>query len=310
MIGKFSRCLVLVLPFFACAFLFLPAPSFGQPRLKLMASIFPLYEFAREIGGDQIQAEMLLPPGMEPHTWEPKPSEVARISQMDLFLFIGRGMEPWAAQVLRAAQGRRLRVVEVGRELASSGITLPAPSERGSKEVFDPHLWLDFALDQKVAEIIALALGEGNPENAARYQARARALRGRLEELDRKYQTALAACRHRQIIHGGHPAFAYLARRYGLSQVALYGLNPNAEPTPRRLAEVLQVVKRQGVRYIFFEELVSPKLARVLAREAGIGTLVLNPGANLTVEQRRRQVTFWQLMEANLENLRRGLECG
>jgi zinc transport system substrate-binding protein len=111
------------------------------------------------------------------------------------------------------------------------------------------------------------------------------------------------------MILGGHSAFGYLTQRYGLQQIALYGISPNAEPTPKKLAEVVQAAKNHKVKFIFFESLVNPKLAQVLAKEAGLGTLLLHTGHNVTKEQIKNKTTFLELMEINLNNLRRGLGC-
>ncbi|MFH1021333.1 MAG: zinc ABC transporter substrate-binding protein, partial [Pseudomonadota bacterium] len=170
-------------------------------------------------------------------------------------------------------------------------------------------IWLDFSLDMNIVEMIASAISGKDPANAAHYKANAAVYKSKLEALDRSYHSSLTPCRKRQMILGGHSAFGYLARRYGLQQIALYGISPNAEPTPKKLAEVVQAAKTRKVKFIFFESLVNPKLATVLAKEARIGTLLLYTGANVTKEQRRNKTTFLELMEKNLETLRQGLEC-
>ena len=286
-----------------------------QPvRLKVMTTLFPLQEFARAVGGDKIQADLLLPPGAEPHNWEPKPSDFAKIAKADVFIGIGPMMEPWAAKVLRAVNNPKLQVME-----ASRGLPLlharehePDPKHAGAKShegELDPHLWLDFSLDAKIVDSIAAVFSARDSAHASFYRDRAEGYKTKLAALDQAYQETLSKCRRRQIIIGGHSAFAYLSRRYNLEQVALYGLSPNAEPTPKKLAAVIQSARQHQAKYIFFEVLVNPKLSQVLAKEAGIGTLVLQAGHNLTKEQLREKITFLELMKLNLENLSRGLEC-
>jgi zinc transport system substrate-binding protein len=291
----------------------IPVVAFGQsppPKLQVISSLFPLQEFARSVGGDRARVDLLLPPGAEPHHWEPKPSEVTKIYKADFFIYNGPAMEPWVENLLKGAKTSRLKIVEASRGLPlleASGAEDPA--HRKSAGNFDPHFWLDFFLDKRVVEEIAAAFSDKDSSFSAQYRANAAAYQARLDSLDQKYRSVLDRCRHRQIILGGHSAFAYLARRYGLRQSALYGLNPNAEPTPKRLGGVIDAVKKEGVKFIFFEGLVNPKLARMLAEEAGIDTLPLYDGANLTRAQREKNVTFLGLMEANLESLRKGLEC-
>ena len=290
------------------------ASAFAQsPPLRVVTTLFPLQEFAQAVGRDRVKADLLLPPGAEPHSWEPRPSDLARIHQADFFLFVGGGMEPWAEGILRGVRGARLTKIEAARDIP----LMPFREEHGPTDGHahregpaDPHIWLDFSLAMKIIDAVAAAFAAKDPGHGPVYQANAAAYKALLDGLDRKFHEGLASCRHRKLILGGHSAFAYLARRYGLQQIALYGANPNAEPTPKKLAAVIRAAKTEGVRYIFFEGLVNPKTAQVLAKEAGIGTLVLSDGANLTREQMQKRTTFLGLMEVNFENLRRGLECG
>jgi len=279
----------------------------GRPRI--VASLFPLYEFALEVGGDRAEVSLLLPPGVEPHAWEPKASDLVAISKSDLFLCVSENLEPWVTDVVRGAgrAGQRVLAAAEGFE-GHAGEALPGHGhERG--EAHDPHVWLDLSHDQGIVTRIAQALSSIDPENGDHYRANAVAYNERLQALDGKYKQGLAACRHNTLVLGGHSAFSYLARRYGLEEVPLYGVSADAQPTPRRLAEIVEIARELKVRYIFFETLVSPKLARVVAEEVGAGTLVLNPGANMTRGQFDRGLTFLSILEENLANLRKGLEC-
>jgi len=309
----FSRASILVL-FLFC----LPGHSpcaQVQPKLKVVTTLFPLQEFALAVAGERARVDLLLPPGAEPHAWEARPSDLVKIQKADVFIYIGRAMEPWAGDILKATGSANLKILEASkgfRLLAAGNLSKESSSghrQAREEEHGDPHVWLDFSLDGKITAAIAAAFAEKDPASASYYQANAAVYRSRLEALDKKFAAALSSCRHRQIILGGHSAFAYLAKRYGLQQIPLYGISPDAEPTPKRLTEVIQAAKRHGVKFIFFEEMVNPKLARVLAKEAGLQTLALFSGANLTRDQLKQKVTFLGLMEKNLENLRKGLDC-
>jgi len=296
----------------------LSSSAYGQGKLKVVASLFPLYEFAREVGGNRCEVSLLLPPGAEAHSWEPKPGDIARIGKADVFVYLGPSMEPWVDKVLKATRGRGIRVVET-----SHGLNLlnAEPHEKEKEkaghihghspgESLDPHIWLDFHLDLEIVEAIARTFAEKDAAQKSTYMKNSVAYRGRLKNLDRMYRTSLTHCRQRQMILGGHAAFAYLAKRYGLDQISLSGVSPNAEPTPKRMAEVIQITRKAGIKYIFSEEVINAKLAQALGREAGVSILVLNPGANLSQEQAKDKVTFIELMERNLKNLKKGLECG
>jgi zinc transport system substrate-binding protein len=269
----------------------------GKPRV--VCSLFPLYEFARAVGGDGVEVDLLLPPGVEPHAWEPKASDLVAISEADLFLCASKDLEPWARDVVRGA-GRKGQKVMV----ASEGL-----ETRDRAGTSDPHIWLDLAYDQVIVGGIARFLASIDPDNRELYAGKAMAYNRKLEAMDQAYKNALAACRHRTLVLGGHSAFSHLARRYDLEEIPLYGVSADAEPTPHKLAEVIEIAKERNVEYIFLETLVSPKLARVLAEEVGARTLVLNPGANLTKEEFVGGVTFLAILERNLENLKKGLAC-
>jgi len=309
----FPRTLFCLMGLLLLSLLAVPSSVHSQPNLKIITTLFPLQEFARSVGGEKVQVDLLLPPGAEPHNWEPKPSDVNKLKRADFFIYIGRAMEPWAADLLKAVPAGRLRVLEAGR------VTLPEPEDhppgkhahlgKGHEREKDPHIWLDFSLDIKIVEMIAAAFSEKDPAQQAHYRSNALAYKAKLDALDQEYRSSLSSCRQRQIILGGHSAFGYLARRYGLRQIALYGISPNAEPTPKKLAEVVQAAKNHRAKFIFFESFMNPKLAQVLAKEAGIGTLNLYDGANVTKDQLQKKTTFLELMEKNLANLRRGLEC-
>lgn len=273
--------------------------SYGQNKIKVITSLFPLQEFAQEVGGEQVEAFLLLPPGVEPHTWEPKPSDVMKIAQADIFIYIGQSMEPWVDKVVKAARGKKLHLLETSRHLFLSE----------ADQKIDPHIWLDFALDLKIIDLIAETLSKIDPQAANYFQSNADLYKEKLKKLDKKYRDSLDTCRQRSLILGGHAAFGYLAKRYGLQQIALSGINPNAEPTPKRMAEVIDITKREKTKFIFAEEMVNPRLAKALAKEAGVQILILNPGANLTKKQRAAKMTFLKIMERNLENLKKGLAC-
>jgi zinc transport system substrate-binding protein len=291
------------------------------PKIQVVTSIFPLQEFAGAVGGERAEVHLLLPPGAEVHAWEPKPSDVAKISKADIFIYLGPFLEPWAHKVIKAAQGKNLIVVEAGRglpfmeadqgeeEKRSPAHAPPHSHGHGHSHKIDPHIWLDFSLDLKIVDAILSACVKKDPKRAGDYQKNAEAYKAQLIDLDKRYRESLASCRHRRIIMGGHAAFGYLARRYGLKQTALSGVSPDAEPTPKRMVEILEQVKKTGGKYIFAEEMVHPKTSQTLAKEAGVRVLLLNPGGNLTVEQARQKLTFTDLMQKNLENLRKGLEC-
>jgi len=291
----------------SCLLPFEARGALSRPKIKIMTTVFPLWEFARAVAGERGEVSLLLPPGSDVHTWQPRVSDMKKLGSVDFLLFIGADLEPWLADILRSLSRPGLRTLEVSRGLAllAGNENLPRPD--GHK--MDPHIWLDFNLDQVLVDRIRKALSEIEPENAVYFEKSAASYIEKLQRLDAKYQDTLSHCLHKTFIFGGHSAFSYLARRYHLEQIAVYGLSPDAAPTPRQLIAVIEIAKKHKVKTIFFETSVSDKLARLIASQVGADTSLLNPGHNLTEEQRRSGVTFLDLMAKNLESLKHGLVC-
>jgi zinc transport system substrate-binding protein len=279
-------------------------------KVPVVATIFPVYDFVRTVGGNRVAVIQLLPPGTEAHNFEPKPADMARVGKSRLFVFTSPAMEPWAGKLLAGA-GSGVQTVD-----ASRGITLRPSGEVDHDHhgdhgpgAFDPHLWLDFANAQQMVATIASALAAADPAGKELYTANAAAYRKQLAELDNRYRTALASCSSRTLLMGGHDAFGYLAARYNLVSHAAMGVSANAESTPRQVAGLVDELKKLPVRTVFAEELASPRLAETLAREAGATVLRLHAAHNPGRDELLAGATFISLMEKNLAELRRGLAC-
>jgi zinc transport system substrate-binding protein len=301
----------------------LPAQNLdASRRIRIVTSVFPLMEFAEAVSGERGEVSLLLPPGAEVHTWQPRPSDIIRLSSADLFIYIGANLEPWLHDLLKSIKNPNLRALEASQGISlinEEGIVHEGHESENQGIVRyeheheyvagDPHIWLDFKNDQIIVDKIAAVLSEMEPESSSIFNKNASAYKERLQGLDQKFNDKLKDCVHRTFILGGHAAFGYLARSYNLHQISVYGLSPDSRPTPKKLIEVVELAKRYGIKVIFFEVYVSDELAKVLAEEVGARTLVLNPGANLTKEQLKSGKTFFDIMEENLENIRDGLIC-
>lgn len=266
-------------------------------KLKVYTSFYVLYDFTKKIGGDKIEVVNLVPAGIEPHDWEPTPRILKDLTKAKLFIYNGAGLEPWAEKFLKAIDNDKLLAVE-----ASAGLA----SRDGQESNQDPHVWLNplFALEE--GRKIKDALISLDPANQDYYEANFLYLAAQLEKLDKAFLEGLAPFKGKKIVVA-HDAFGYLTDRYGLVQLPIMGLSPEAEPRPAGLASIAKEMKAQNIEYIFFEELVSPKVAQVLAREVGAKTLVLNPLEGLTAKQAKAGKDYFTLMFQNLENLKLAL---
>lgn len=260
------------------------APAGGSPNESVVASFYPLAFAAGQIGGSRVTVANLTPPGSEPHDLEVSPSDVAEIREADLVLLLGHDFQPQ----LEEAAGDGENVI---RLLDTPGLALRSND--------DPHVWLDPLRYARIVTRIGEALG---------HEAAAEKLVDHLSTLDREYRRGLSACERHDLVTS-HDAFGYLAERYGLREVPITGLSPEAEPEPGKLQQVVDLVRERGITTIYFETLVSPRIAETVARETGATTAVLDPIEGLTEAEVADGADYFSLMRENLRALQRGLGC-
>ncbi len=263
-----------------------------QGKLRVVASFYPLYFFAKEIGGDRITVTNITPAGAEPHDYEPTTRDIAGIEQSDILVLNGQ-LEAWGDKIKENLKGKKTIIVVAGDGLVTGN---------------DPHVWLDPVLAKKEAGTIANAFQKKDPINALYYQSNMVKFGEKLDALHLEFQKGLATCRQKNIVTS-HAAFGYIATRYNLKQVPIAGLSPDEEPSPQKLAEIAQFTKANNIKYIFFESLVSPRLAETVARETGATTIAFNPLEGLTHEQETQGADYFLLQRQNLDNLTVALAC-
>jgi zinc transport system substrate-binding protein len=260
----------------------------GSDKHTVVAAFYPLAYAAERIGGPSFHVVNLTPPGAEPHDLELTPKTVARIEQAGIVVYLSHGFQPAVSKAVEQARGTRVDVL--------AGLPLRAGSgEEGLTA--DPHVWLDPILFSRVVTTIGAALHRPSATLVAD-----------LRRLDRDYRAGLRHCARHEIVTS-HAAFGYLAQRYGLRQVAITGLTPESEPSARDLANVVRLVRRTHATTVFFETLVSPRLAETVAREVGAKTSVLDPIEGLTPSEQKEGATYLTLMRRDLAALRRALGC-
>ncbi|MBS3984705.1 MAG: zinc ABC transporter substrate-binding protein [Selenomonadales bacterium] len=437
---------VLSLSLSGCAALQARFASPGRPTV--ITTLFPQYDFVRAIAGDRVQVSLLLPPGVESHAFEPTPRDIANIHRADVFIYTSKYMEPWAARVIEAMQGKPVVVVDASHGIALESepkhedpyewigvfeltpgnyrlefskvgghyadpsmpiVLLRSPytgedaldaAKHDAKDLFkyasptaiqhggtvspregvyslefdqtressvftvrietagtyvlltghvpsefeagrhffrdaadrdivsvaeypdhkgdghdhahehgqDPHIWLDPVFAQHMVDNIVAGLAQADPQNAAFYRENGEAYKVKLQALHEQFASFLATVENRTILYAGHFAFGHFARRYGLEHKSPYvGFSPNAEPTPRRIAELIENVRETGSQVIFHEELVEPRVARIIAEATGARMSLLHGAHNVSREELRAGATYLSIMEGNLARLREGL---
>ncbi|PZF80067.1 metal ABC transporter substrate-binding protein [Jiangella anatolica] len=305
------------------------ADASGDGGVTVAASFYPLAFVTERVAGEHATVENLTQAGGEPHDLELTARQVGEISDADLVVYLA-GFQPSVDEAVEQnAEERAIDVAglvelldnpedEHGDEHAEDEHAEDehAEDEHAEEEgheghdhgdlAGDPHIWLDPTNLEPIADAVADRLAETDPDNADDYRANADALKTELETLDQELETGLAQCTQRVFVVA-HEAFGYLAHRYDLEQVGISGIDPEAEPSPERLAEVHDVVRAEGVTTIFYERLVSPDVAETLADDLGVEAAVLDPIEGLTDDTADQD--YFTLMRANLEALRTANDC-
>lgn len=328
-------------------------------KMKVVATVYPVYDLAKQIGGDRIQLELLVPPGAEPHDWEPSANNLKDIAGAKVLLYSGAGLEPVDA-FLKEDVVKGVKVVDL-----SQGLTLleghhhhhhhdhdvDHKDEHHDHDVdnkhehhdhdrdhkhehhdhdreedrdqdrdeehdtdsehehdhgtVDPHTWLDPMNVYHQVDTVVAAFSEMDPTNKSYYEENGKKYKEELQKLDADFRQGLANIPNRHLVVS-HEAFGYLAHRYGLEQMGIMGVAADAEPTPERMARIVDFVREHRVKTIYSEELISPKLAEAIAKESGAQVLVLNPIEGLTKEQVDKGYNYIKLQRENLATLLKG----
>ncbi len=271
-------------------------PPAARERMVVVASFYPLWEFARQVASGRAEVVMLVPPGVAPHDYEPTPRDVVRLRSARVVVVNGRGLEPWAHRLLAGLSAQTVVAADAAAPVVAGAPDLEA----------DPHLWLDPVAADAVVAALVDALAHVDPAGEPAYRREGARLRADLEALHRAYREGLASCRRREFITA-HAAFGYLAARYGLVQLAVSGPSPEAEPSPARLAVLTRAARVRGIRVIFADPRLDRRLADALARE--IGARVLPLSVLETPPDPRGSGSYVTVMYENLRSLREGLDC-
>jgi zinc transport system substrate-binding protein len=270
----------------------------GGGRPTIAAAFYPLAWLATQVGGPGVHVQNLTRPGAEPHDLELTPRQIIDVGESTLAFYV-KGVQPAVDKAVREHAKHHSLDAE------TLITTLPAPQDEAADGAADPHLWLDPSRFATVATALGERLARADAANAAGYRSRAAQVVTRLNALDQEFRTGLRQCARKEIVTG-HSAFGYLAARYGLRQVGVSGLDPESEPSPRRIADLTGLIHRTGATTVFTETLASPKTAATLAQEAGVRTEVLDPIEGVKPGSHD---DYFSIMRRDLATLRPALGC-
>ncbi|WP_071141653.1 metal ABC transporter substrate-binding protein [Acidaminococcus timonensis] len=291
-----------------CSVLLLLAAGCGAPKaekpdggkLPVVTSFYAMKEITQAIGGDKVDVRTLIPEGTEPHEFQPTTRSMKDLSRARVLVIQGLGMEPWAEEMVKAAENKDLVQVVAAQQVQP--IQNEEKEEIREHGQYDPHAWLSPSCAQLEARAIADGLAKADPANRAYYEANADKFIARLQTLEGKYKEKFRQV-HRKDFVTGHAAFAYVCRDFGLEQSSVEGVFASGEPNARQLAALVEFCRERGVKTIFTEAAVSPKTSQSLAREVGAKVVPIH-----TLEGSEGEGDYLQQMEENLERIYESLK--
>ncbi|WP_331666962.1 metal ABC transporter substrate-binding protein [Clostridioides mangenotii] len=284
-------------------------------ELNVLTSIYPMYDFAQKIAGNKATIINMVPSGVEPHDWEPTAKDITNLEKADLFIYNGSGMEHWVEDILKSTQNEDLVKLEASKNIKlTKGHSHDKEDENHSSDneynensISDPHVWMDPKNAKQEMKDIKDTFVQADPTNKEFYENNYAKYAKELDKLDKEYKEVLTPLSNKDIVVS-HEAFGYLCEAYGLNQVGIEGMSPDSEPDPARISEIIKFVKENKVKVIFFEELVSPKVAKTIADATGAKTDVLNPIEGLSAKETSSDEDYFSVMRKNLESLKLALQ--
>ena len=293
------------------------ASAAASDKVQVVASFYPMADFAQKVGGDHVEVTNLVPAGTEPHEWEPSPKDITKIQSAQVFVYNGAGMEGWVDDALESTDTSKVQVVEASKGLdllpgeddhEHEGEGEEATEGESSDEhaheenEYNPHVWLYPVYAKREMENIKDARVKADPDHKDDYEANYKKYADEFDQLDKDYKEQIAAAKGKTLVVS-HDAYGYLAKAYGLETKPIAGMDAEGEPDAKTMAQIIDYVKANNVKVIFSEDLVSPKVAQQIADATGAECKVLNPLEGLTDEQLKDGEDYVSVMKSNLKEI-------
>lgn len=285
----------------------------NTPKIKVVTTLFPQYDFVNQVGKDAVEVKMLLKPGVESHTYEPTPSDIVDINKADIFLYTGDEMEPWVSKILDSLDGD-VMIVDLSKNITLDEVEdhdhdhEDEESDDDHVHSYDPHIWTNPLNAKVMVEDIKVALCEVDKTNAMTFENNAKEYLASLDQLDQNIRDMVKEAKRNEVVFGGRFAFHYFFEEYGLDYVSAYdSCSSETEPSAKVIATIIDKVKEDEIPVIFYEELANPKVAESIASATGAKTLLLHSCHNVSTDDYKNGATYLSLMYQNLENLKEAL---
>lgn len=314
-------------------------------KIKIVTTLFPQYDFTRQIAGDKAEIVLLLPPGSESHSFEPTPNDIITIDNSDIFIYTGKYMEPWADKIIQSSDNEDIHILDV-----SNGITLVKEEHdhdhehdedhdheheeneeneehedyedhedhdheheeheehEGHSHEYDPHIWTNPVMAKKMVDNIAASLCYVDPENASYYKENAESYKEKLSELDAEFREIVDNGSRNKIYFGERFALYYFTEEYGLEYKSAYdNCSSETEPSARDIAQIIDEINEYNIPVVYYQELTDPKVSRSISEDTGVEILLFHSCHNVSKEDFKNGITYLEIMKQNAENLKKGL---
>lgn len=293
----------------------------GDNKLTVYTTIYPLEYFAERIGGDTVNVESIMPAGTDEHTYEPTTKTILKLAEADLFLYNGLNLEPFTEKVEETLTGEDVKIVNIGEHVDVEMDSHEGHSHEdehmreeeiteGSHEHdhggVDPHIWIDPMLAIGMASVVKDELVTLNPDGKGTYNENFKLLKTDLETLDENFHMMTEAAAHKEILVS-HAAYGYWEESYGIKQLSIAGLSSTEEPSQKELKEIAETATKHDIKYVIFEQNITPKVAKVIQNEIGADSLRLHNLSTLTKEDIENGEDYFSIMEQNMETLKTAL---
>lgn len=294
--------------------------SQSSNKIKIVTTLFPQYDFAKQIAKDKAEVTLLLPPGTESHTYDPTPKDIIKINSSDVFLYTGKYMESWVEKLISGLDNKNLLIKDLsdGISLLKSENDHDHDSEEHDEDhhdhkhehehEYDPHFWLDLNLAAKMVDNIKDILCQKDPLNKEFYTKNANEYKEKLKLLDEEIINTVKDSKRKSIVFAGRFAHLYFIKRYNLDYIAAFdNCSSESEPSVKKITEIINFIKENKIPVVYYEELSEPKIANSISEATGVKSLKFGTIHNISKDQFDKGVTYLDLMRENLENLKQGL---
>lgn len=286
-------------------------------RLKVVTTIFPPYDFARQLGGDYVSVDMLIDPGTETHTYEPSPQDIIAVQSCDLFIYGGGESDTWVDQILSDLDANHVRVismmdcVQALEEEVPQGMAENHSHENEEEAAYDEHVWTSMQNDVQICSEIADALVELDPDHADTYRANFDTYRGELESLDADFKAVVEQADRHTLVFGDRFPLRYFVETYGLSYYAAFpGCAESTEPNAATIANLIDVVREQQIPIILINELSTGQIAQAISEETGAKVETFYSCHTVSKDDFENEETFLSIMRRNVPVLKEALGVG